>query len=123
LPSTNPADIPPDYEPRVGLNLYDDLDKLTDLDIRVRQWEENVAGAIEAAVSCMSPPGGAAVISPAGGAAVISPPGGAAIISLSGRQLCIDCGDSEWSFFTNRISVTRITTTKNSPNRKKMGPN
>jgi len=29
---------------------------------------------------------------------------------LKGRQLRIHCSDSEWSFFTNRISVTRITT-------------
>ena len=42
---------------------------------------------------------------------------------LKGTQLRIQFSDSEWSFFTNRISVTRITTTKNSPNRKKMGPN
>jgi len=26
-----------------------------------------------------------------------------------GRQLRIHCSDSEWSFSTNRISVTRIT--------------
>jgi len=31
---------------------------------------------------------------------------------LKGRQLHIHCSDSEWSFSTNRISVTRITTTQ-----------
>ena len=29
---------------------------------------------------------------------------------LKGRQLRIHCSDDEWSFSTNRISVTRITT-------------
>jgi len=29
---------------------------------------------------------------------------------LKGRQLCIHCSDSEWSFATKQILVTRITT-------------
>jgi len=35
---------------------------------------------------------------------------GAVFPILKGGQLHIHCSDSKWSFFTNRISVTQITT-------------
>ena len=37
---------------------------------------------------------------------------GVVLSILQGRQLCIHHSDSEWSFSTKRISVTRITTTR-----------